>query len=80
MKREKSVSTAPVRSAPPQQSTTGVYAIASTDDAVFAATEEGLLTSKDDGQNWNRVRSANGIPWRIVAAQGQRVAVLFSKG
>ncbi len=74
-KREKSVSTAPARSAPPQQSTTGVYAIASTDDAVFAATEEGLLTSKDDGKNWNHVRSANGTPWRVVAAQGQRVAV-----
>ncbi len=74
-KKDASVSTAPVRSAPPLQSTTGVYAIASTDDAVFAATEEGLLVSKDDGRNWNHVRSASGMPWRVVTAQGDRVAV-----
>ena len=74
-KRDASVSTAPARSAPPQQATTGVYALASTANAVFAATEEGLLTSTDQGRNWNRVRSANGTPWRVVTAQGQRVAV-----
>ena len=52
-----------------------MYAIASTDDAVFAATEEGLLVSKDDGHNWNHVRSANGTPWRVVTAQGTNIAV-----
>lgn len=69
------MSTAPARSAPPRESSTGVYAIVSNDQAVFAATEEGLLTSTDQGRNWNRVRSANGTPWRVVTAQGQRVAV-----
>lgn len=74
-KRDASVSTAPARSVPPRESSTGVYALASNDDAVFAATEEGLLTSKDQGRNWNHVRSADGTPWRSVTAQGRRVAV-----
>ncbi len=74
-KRDASVSTAPARSAPPRESSTGVYAIASNDQAVFAATEEGLLISTDQGRDWNHVRSANGTPWRVVTAQGQRVAV-----
>ncbi len=74
-KRDASVGTAPTRNTPPQQSTTGVYSIASNDDAVFAATEEGLLMSKDQGRNWNRVRSANGTAWRVLSAQGHRVAV-----
>ena len=74
-KRSASVSTAPPRSVPPQESTTGVYSMAGTDSAVFAATEEGLLTSTDDGHTWNRIRTANGTPWRVVAAQGSRVAV-----
>ncbi len=74
-KHDLSVSTAPTRSASPQQSSTGVYAIASNSDSVFAATEEGLLVSKDEGNNWNRIRSANGTPWRVVTAQGDRVAV-----
>ncbi len=74
-KRDPSVSTAPVRSVPPQQSSTGVYAITSSDDAVFAATEEGLLVSRDDGHNWNRVRTANAASWRLVTTQGSSVAV-----
>ncbi len=74
-KRDRSVGTSPSRTTPPQESSTGVYALASTDDAVFAATEEGLLVSNDDGHNWNHVRSANGTPWRVVAAQGSNVAV-----
>ncbi len=74
-KRRPSVSSAPVRSTPPQESSTGVYAIANNETGVFAATEDGLLTSKDDGHTWNRIRTANGTPWRVVAAQGTRVAI-----
>jgi len=59
----------------PQQLSTGVYAIASDNINVFAATEEGLLTSGDDGHTWNRVRSAKGTAWRQVAIQGSLVAV-----
>ncbi len=74
-KRSASASTAPTRSTPPRESTTGVYALANNDTGIFAATEEGLVTSTDDGHTWNRVRTANGTPWRVVAAQGSRVAV-----
>lgn len=74
-KRTISVSSAPVRSTPPQESSTGVYALANNDERTFAATEEGLLYSSDEGKTWNRVRTLNGIGWRFVAAQGQRVAV-----
>lgn len=74
-KRNISVSSAPIRDKAPQESSTGVYALATNDDRTFAATEDGLLFSTDDGKTWNRVRSLNGIPWRFVAAQGQRVAV-----
>lgn len=59
----------------PQQLSTGVYVIASDERNVFAATEEGLLTSADDGHTWNRVRSANATPWRQVAAQGSLVVL-----
>jgi len=59
----------------PQQLSTGVYGIASDDANVFAATEEGLLTSADEGRTWNRVRSAKTMLWRQVAAQGALVAV-----
>ncbi|WP_419803944.1 WD40/YVTN/BNR-like repeat-containing protein [Terriglobus sp.] len=74
-KRSLSVSSAPVRNVPPQESSTGVYALANNDERVFAATEEGLLYSGDEGKTWNRIRSLNGIGWRFVAAQGPRVAV-----
>ena len=74
-KRSASGSTAPTRSVPPRESNTGVYALANNDAGIFAATEEGLLTSTDDGRTWNRIRTANGTPWRVVAAQGSRVAV-----
>lgn len=59
----------------PQQLSTAVYAIASDDTNVFAATEEGLLTSADDSHTWNRVRSANATAWRQVAVQGSLVAL-----
>lgn len=74
-KRSVSASSAPTRSVPPLESKTGVYALATNDTATFAATEEGLLTSTDDGHTWNRIRTANGTPWRVVATQGQKVAV-----
>ena len=59
----------------PQQLSGGVYAIAIDDTNAFAATEEGLLTSTDDGHTWSRVRSANGTPWKQVAVQGSLVVV-----
>jgi photosystem II stability/assembly factor-like uncharacterized protein len=67
-------SMAPARTVPPQQSNTGVYSMTTADDTVFAGTEEGLLTSSDSGRTWNHVRSAAGT-WRLVTAQGSRVAV-----
>ena len=73
-KRSASLTQAPARSVPPQESKTGVYALATDDTSVFAATEEGLLTSTDDGHTWNHIRTAD-TPWRVVAAQGQKVAV-----
>jgi len=74
-KHSKSATSGPARGVPPQESKTGVYALATNDTSVFAATEEGLLTSTDDGHTWNRVRSANGTPWRVVATAGGKVVV-----
>ncbi|AFL87808.1 BNR/Asp-box repeat protein [Terriglobus roseus DSM 18391] len=65
---------APARTVPPQESNTGVYSMTSTDNTVFAGTEEGLLSSEDNGRTWNHVRSAPGT-WRLVTAQGVRVAI-----
>ncbi len=59
----------------PQQFSTSVYALVSDDTAVYAATEEGLLISADDGRTWNRVRSANATPWRQMAVEGSLVAL-----
>ena len=78
-KRNVSVSSAPVRNTPPQESTTGVYAIANNDVRIFAATEDGLLSSENDGKSWNRIRSLNGVGWRFVSAQGDRVVVANMK-
>ncbi len=72
-KRARSVSTAPVRSVPPEESNTGVFALASNDSTVFAGTEDGLLSSTDGGKTWSHIRSANGTPWRVVSARGERV-------
>jgi photosystem II stability/assembly factor-like uncharacterized protein len=58
-----------------QQLTAAVYALASDDTNVIAATEEGLLTSADDGRTWNRVRTAAATSWRQVTAQGSLVVV-----
>ena len=66
---------APPRSLPPAQSGLGVFAMASNDSSVFAGTEEGLLRSGDNGNTWSHVRSANAQPWRMVSAQGARVAL-----
>ena len=65
----------PVRDTPPQEATSGIFYLASSDDAVFAGTEDGLLRSADNGKTWNRVRSANGTPWRLISALGPRVVV-----
>lgn len=52
-----------------------VYAITSADATVLAVTDEGLLTSDDDGHTWNRVRSATSTSWRLLAARESLVAV-----
>jgi photosystem II stability/assembly factor-like uncharacterized protein len=67
-------SIAPARAVPPQQSNTGVYSMTAMDNTVFAGTEEGLLSSGDNGRTWAHVRSAPGT-WRLVTAQGARVAI-----
>ncbi|SEC53905.1 WD40/YVTN/BNR-like repeat-containing protein [Terriglobus roseus] len=67
-------SMAPSRTVPPQESNTGVYSMTSLDNTVYAGTEEGLLSSADNGRTWNHVRSAAGT-WRLVSAQGLRVAI-----
>ncbi len=72
-KRSASVSKAPPRTVPAQESTTGVFSLASNDTTVFAGTEEGLISSTDNGKTWNHIRSANGMPWRVVSAHGERV-------
>jgi photosystem II stability/assembly factor-like uncharacterized protein len=79
-KRAASVGTGPARNTPPQQSTTGVYAMVATDKAVFAATEEGLLTSTDNGNTWNHIRSTHGKAWHQVSAQGTRVLIADQHG
>jgi photosystem II stability/assembly factor-like uncharacterized protein len=65
----------PAKIAPPQESNTSVYAMATADNAIFAGTDEGLLTSSDNGRTWNHVRSADGQTWRMVTAQGTHVVL-----
>ncbi len=72
-KRSASVSKAPVKTVPPEESTTGVFSLASNSTTVFAGTEEGLIASADNGKTWNHVRTAHGTPWRDVSARGERV-------
>jgi hypothetical protein len=79
-KRSAAVGTAPARAVPPQQSTTGIFALTSTDTAVFAATEDGVLTSTDNGHTWSPVRSAHARPFHMVAAQGERVLLADQRG
>ncbi len=74
-KRSPSVGTAPINKVTGEESNTGVFALASNDATVFAGTEEGLLTSTDNGKTWNRVRSASGQHWRVVNAGGSRVVL-----
>ncbi len=45
-----------------------VYALASTDLSIVAATTGGLLTSDDDGGTWNLVKGTGSEPWRFAAA------------
>lgn len=73
VKHSPSVGTAPVRTPNGEESSTGVFALASNDTTVFAGTEDGLLTSTDNGKTWNHVRSASNQPWRFVNATGPRV-------
>ena len=68
-----SVGTGPERDASAQESDTGVYAMVAADNAVFAATEGGLLSSIDNGHTWNHIRSTEGKPWHLLAQQGFRV-------
>ncbi len=72
-KRSPSVGTAPVRTPTAEESTIGVFAMAANDSAVFAGTEDGLLTSADNGKTWTHVPSASGQPWRFLNAAGPRV-------
>ncbi len=74
-KRSPSVGTAPVQKPASEESSTGVFALASNDTTVFAGTEDGLLTSVDNGKTWNHVRSASGQPWRFVNTAGPRVVL-----
>ena len=71
--RANSPKLAPAHEPAPQQSNTGVFAFAVTDSTVVAATEEGLLSSADNGNTWNRIRSAASEPYRMVGAEGTRV-------
>ncbi|MGI4757095.1 MAG: WD40/YVTN/BNR-like repeat-containing protein [Janthinobacterium lividum] len=74
-KRSPSVSTAPVRTPNAEESSTGVFALASSDNTIFAGTEDGLLASTDDGKKWNHIRSASNQPWRVVNALGSKVVL-----
>ncbi|MEG9432944.1 WD40/YVTN/BNR-like repeat-containing protein [Terriglobus sp. ADX1] len=73
--RSKPPRIAPPHNTPPQEANSGVFAFAVNGNTVFAATEEGLLNSTDNGLTWNHVRSATGEPWRIVKSEGARVVV-----
>jgi photosystem II stability/assembly factor-like uncharacterized protein len=72
--------TAPVRSIPPQEAKTGAYAMATGDNSVFAVTEEGLLSSSDNGKTWQHVAGAGNKAWRMIAAQGTHVALADPHG
>ena len=72
-KKSPSVSTAPVHTPTAEESTVGVFALAANDTTVFAGTEDGLLTSVDNGKNWTYVRSASHQPWRFLNTFGPRV-------
>lgn len=74
-KRSPSVGTAPVHAPTPEESSTGVYALASYDGTTFAGTETGLLSSTDNGKNWQHVRSASNQPWHVVQGSGARVVL-----
>ncbi len=72
--------TAPVRSVPPQEAKTGAYAMATGDSGVFAVTEEGLLSSADNGKTWQHVLGAGNKSWRMIAAQGKHVVLADPHG
>ena len=65
--------------APPTQLASAVNAIAAEDATLFAATEEGLLTSTDDGHTWHRAPGAEATAGRQVAAKGLLVVVADMK-
>ncbi|MGI4854833.1 MAG: WD40/YVTN/BNR-like repeat-containing protein [Janthinobacterium lividum] len=75
VKRSPSVGTAPIHTPSAAESNTGVYALAVNDSTVFAGTEDGLLTSTDNGKTWNHVRSASNQPWRVVNVAEPRVVL-----
>lgn len=66
---------APPHNTPPQEANSGVFSFGVNGGTVFAATEDGLLDSKDNGLTWNHIRSATGEPWRMVNSEGTRVVV-----
>jgi photosystem II stability/assembly factor-like uncharacterized protein len=45
-----------------------VYGFARSGDVLYAATEEGLLTSSSEGQTWKQVAGPSQQEWRFVAA------------
>ena len=67
--------TAPARSVPPEEAKTGAYAMASGAVNVFAVTEEGLLSSADNGKTWQHVPGTKDKAWRMIAAEGAHVAL-----
>ncbi len=74
-KRSTSAAAGVERSTPPQESTKGVFAMVTSDNTVFAATEEGILSSTDNGHTWNRSRSTQGKAFHLMSALGPRVLV-----
>ena len=66
-------SKAPEHGPDTQQSSTGVFAMLTRESKLYAATEDNLLVSTDDGRAWKPVPSLHGHAWRMIASEGPRV-------
>ncbi|WP_263410718.1 WD40/YVTN/BNR-like repeat-containing protein [Terriglobus tenax] len=76
IKRGRKVITVQVKQPKPKpaiETASRVDAFTATDKTMIATSEDGVVESIDDGHNWKHVRTAAGMPFRSVAAQGERV-------
>lgn len=57
-----------------------VFSMASGENMLYAATSEGMLRSKDSGENWSMLKlPGDGVAWRYVCAAQKAVLVADTK-